>query len=265
MAMISVQFFSQSLCGFTDFKVVIPNDLPPQMKQGNPHYDRPARMLVLLHGYSGTDTDWILNTRISQLAGMYNLVVVCPQGGNSFYLDGPETGRKYGTYVGRELVDYAASTFGLSKAREDVYIGGFSMGGFGAIHTALAFPEQFSKVLSFSAALIQHNVEKMTPDIPDLMANYAYYRLMFGEPAALAESENNPEFLLKKLKAEGKPIPGIFQCIGTEDFLYSENQLFRAFLTEQGVPFTYREESGVHDFVTVGKFLPEALQFLMEA
>lgn len=264
MATISVQFFSQSLCGFTDFKVIMPNDLPPQMKQGNPHYNRPSKLLVLLHGFSGTDTDWIYNTQIANFAGVYNLVVVCPQGCNSFYLDGAETGRKYGTYVGKELVDYVCGMFGLSKAREDVFIGGFSMGGFGAIHTALAYPEQFSKVLSFSSALIQHNVEKMTPDAADPIANYAYYRLMFGEPTALIESENNPEFLLKKCKAEGKPLPGIFQCIGTEDFLYGENQIFRAFLTEQGVPFTYYETSGVHDFVTVSKFLPEALSFLME-
>lgn len=265
MATISVQFFSQALCGFTDFKVMLPNDIPPMMKEGNPAFNRPTKTLYLLHGFSGTDTDWIYNTQVGLFAGTHNLAIVCPQGGNSFYLDGPETGRKYGTFIGEELVNFVSDTFGLSKAREDVFIGGFSMGGFGALHTAFAYPQQFSKVLSFSAALIHHNVEKMTPDVPDPMANYEYYRMVFGEPALLGQSENNPETLLKKLKAEGKHVPGIFQCIGTEDFLYGDNQLFRSFLTEQGVPFTYREESGMHDFMTVSKFLPEAMRFLMEA
>ena len=265
MATISVRFFSTSLCGVTSLQVILPNDLPPMMRQGNPHYQRPMKTLYLLHGYSGGDQDWLLNSRIGELAGQYNLAVVCPGCGNNFYLDGPETGRKYATFVGQELPAYIGSTFGLSTKREDVFIGGFSMGGFGAVHTALAYPEQFAKVLSFSAALIHHNVEKMTPGFTDPIANYDYYRLVFGDPTELPHSPNNPEFLLKQLKAQGKQIPDIFQCIGTEDFLYGENQIFRQFLTEQKIPFVYQETSGVHDFVTVGKFLEQGLKFLTEA
>lgn len=264
MANISIHFFSTSLCGFTSVQVILPNDVPPQMRQGNPHYQRPTKTLYLLHGYSGAEHDWMMNTQIGQLAGQYNLAVVCPRCGNNFYLDGPETGRQYATYVGKELPAYIHSTFSLSENREDVFIGGFSMGGFGAIHTALAYPEKFSKVLSFSAALIHHNVEAMKPDSFDPIANYAYYRMVFGEPEALPQSPNNPEFLLKQLRAQGKQIPDIFQCIGTEDFLYGENQIFRQFLTEQEVPFVYQEASGVHDFVTVGKFLEQGLKFLTE-
>lgn len=264
MAMMNVQFSSQSLCGATNFMIAIPNDASPAANAGNPHYDRPPKMLILLHGFTGTYTDWFRDSRAVQIASRLNLALVCPQGGNNFYLDGPETGRKYASFVGKELVEYVGRTFGLSTRREDVFIGGFSMGGFGAVHTALAFPEQFSKVLSFSAALIHHNVEKMQPGFQDGLANYAYYRMVFGDPAALPESPNNPEFLLKQLKAQGKPIPGIFQCVGTEDFLYGENQIFRSFLTEQGVPFTYREAGGGHDMDTVAKFLEEAMRFLVE-
>ena len=264
MALMSVQFYSQSLCGSTEFKVILPNDVNEMTRKDNPHYARPTKTLVLLHGYSGTNTEWLLNTRILEISTECNLAILCPLGGNSFYLDGPETGRKYCTYVGKELIDYASATFGLSKKREDIFIGGFSMGGFGAIHTALAFPEQFGKALCFSAALIQHNVEAMKPDMPDDLANYAYYRFIFGEPEKMASSVNNPEYLLKQLKAQGRPIPGIFQCIGTEDFLYRENQLFRSFLTEQGVPFTYRETSGEHNHITVRHFLDEAIDFLLE-
>lgn len=264
MANFSVQYFSAALCGFTTFQVILPNDLPPWMREDNPHFQRPTKTLYLLHGYSGTDTDWLLNTRIGQLSGKYNLAVVCPRGGNSFYLDGPETGRKYGTFLGQELAAYVSRTFSLSSRREDVFIGGFSMGGFGAIHTALSYPEQFSRVLSFSAALIHHNVERMTPDSPDPIANYAYYRMVFGNPALLSQSPNNPEYLVRQRKAQGGLLPEIFQCIGTEDFLYGENQRFRKFLEENQVPFQYEEAPGTHDFETVGKFLEQGLKFLVE-
>lgn len=264
MATISMDFFSVSLCQLTGVKIVLPNDLQPEMYEGNPHFQRPAKMLILLHGFSGTNTDWLLHSGICKLAEKYNLAVICPCGYNSFYLDGPQTGRKFGTFIGKELVEYVSRTFGLSSKREDVFIGGFSMGGFGAIHTALACPDQFSKVLSFSSALIQHNVEKMTPGFEDSHANYDYYRLVFGEPEKLSTSPNNPDYLVTQLKKQGKPLPEIFMCIGTEDFLYGENQLFRQFLTEQNAPFQYHEAPGAHDFNTVGVFLEQALKFLVE-
>lgn len=264
MAMFSVQFQSQALCSLVEFKAVLPNDVPAAERARNPHFGRPTKLLILLHGYTGGYTEWLLTTPIIQMASQYNLAIVCPQGGNSFYLDGPETGRKYCTYIGQELVDYVCATFGLSKKREDVFIGGFSMGGFGAVHTGLAFPEQFSKILSFSAALIQRSVCEMTPDMPDSVANYAYYRHIFGDPAEMATSVNNPDYLVKQLVAEGRSVPGIFQCIGTEDFLYQENQMFRGLLTELGVPFVYREGPGNHNSETVNKFLPEALAFALE-
>ena len=152
MAICTIEFFSNKLRQFTTFKAILPNDLPPEMVAGNPHFQRPMQTLILLHGYSGSETDWLYNTQISALAGRYNLAILCPNGGNSFYLDGPETGRQYGAFVGEELPDYAARLFGLSRDRADTFIGGFSMGGFGAIHTALQYPERFSKVISFSAA-----------------------------------------------------------------------------------------------------------------
>lgn len=264
MAVFSADFYSTSLCRFTGFRAILPNDLPPQMRENNPHFSRPVKTLYLLHGYSGTDTDWLINTRISELSGKYNLAVVCPRGTNDFYLDGPETGRKYGTFVGEELPDYISQTFGLSEKRGDCFIGGFSMGGFGAIHTALAYPERFSRVISFSAALIQHNVERMKPGDSDATANYDYYRLVFGPPEELAESPNNPDFLLRELLERGGKLPDIFMCVGTEDFLYGENQLFRQLLTDSGVDFVYRDGPGVHDFNFVGGFLEEALKFLTE-
>lgn len=42
------------------------------------------------------------------------------------------------------------------------------MGGFGAIHTALQFPDTFEKAFSLSGALIVHNVEKMAPGFKDV-------------------------------------------------------------------------------------------------
>ena len=42
------------------------------------------------------------------------------------------------------------------------------------------------------------------------IANYDYYRMCFGDPAKLPESDNNPEYLLKKQLAAGKKLPQIW-------------------------------------------------------
>ena len=147
---------------------------------------------------------------------------------------------------------------------EDTYIMGFSMGGFGAIHTGFAYPDKFGKVIALSSALIHNEVAKMKEGEGNPVANYDYYRMCFGDPAKLPESDNNPEYLLKKLKAAGTKIPEIFMACGTEDFLLERNREFHQFLNEQGIAHTYEEGPGIHDMrfwqEWAGKFIPEAFK-----
>ena len=64
------------------------------------------------------------------------------------------------------------------------------------------------------------------------MANYEYYRLMFGEPEKLLTSINNPEELIRRHQAAGERIPALFMACGTEDFLLENNRELRDFLQE---------------------------------
>ena len=166
------EFNSDCLRRMVNFHIVLPNDLPKEWTADNPHYKRPMKTLFLLHGYTGNSMDWMTGSAVCELAGNYNLAVVCPAGENSFYLDGPETGRKYATYVGEELVQYVRKTFRLAERMEDTYIGGLSMGGFGAIHTALQFNYNFARAFALSSALIVHEVAHMQPGGGNPVANY---------------------------------------------------------------------------------------------
>lgn len=263
MAVLTMEFYSASLCRAVTFRAILPNDVPPQMRRA-PHWDRPAKTLYLLHGYSGTSSDWMLNAPMAELAVKYNLNIIFPAGENGFYLDGVQTGRKYGTYVGQELVDYTRSVLGLSDRKEDTFIGGLSMGGFGAVHTALAWPETFAKAFTLSGALIIHNLKKLHPGEEDAVANYEYYKLVFGDLETAEQSPVNPEVLVEELLRAGRPLPGLYQAIGTEDFLYEENQIFRRFLEERKVPLVYREGPGTHDFVFWREHIEPAIRWLLE-
>jgi S-formylglutathione hydrolase FrmB len=116
----------------------LPPKTPPFFMKDNPYYQRERKVMVLLHGYTGDATDWLYNSAAADLSMRYNLAIVMPNGGISFYLDRKSTGRQYAKFIGEELIDYLRETFGLAMTKEDTLIGGVSMGGFGALHTGLA-------------------------------------------------------------------------------------------------------------------------------
>ena len=151
MADFHARYFSQALTRSVSFYVYLPLDAD---RNANPEqFARPPKTVLLLHGYTGDAASWKLDTPIYSLAAKYNLALIMPDGENSFYLDGEATGRQYGTFVGKELPDFAHRAFGLSSNREDNFVAGISMGGFGAVHTGLAYPDAFAKIAAFSPLL----------------------------------------------------------------------------------------------------------------
>ncbi|MDW2798461.1 alpha/beta hydrolase family protein [Clostridium boliviensis] len=263
MAQIQVNYFSGSLMKVTTVQVILPNDLLPIMVEGNEHYKRETKTLYLLHGFSGGAMDWLSGSQVQEMAIRYNLAIVMPSGDNSFYLDAKGTGRAYGRFVGEELVNYIARTFRLSNKKEDIYIGGLSMGGFGAIHTGFKYNNTFAKVFALSSALIINNIKNKEPGFQDAIADYDYYNSIFGDLKLLEDSENNPEFLVKKILKEGKQLPPLFMACGTEDFLLQENRSFIEFLAKEKVGVAYQESTGTHDWKFWNEYLEPAIKWLL--
>jgi len=265
MSVLNVEFFSGCLMRPVSFKVLLPDGARVRRQESadNPHYKRPTKTLFLLHGYTSDLNEWLYGSSIRFLAEKYNLAAVFPNGENSFYLNGEATGRKYCDFVGGELEDYMRKVFGLAKGAEDTFIGGLSMGGFGALHTAFAFPENFSKVAAMSSALIVHELEEIKPGQNNGVANYEYYQLCFGELDRAKESDANPETLLLKLKEEGKKIPDIFMACGTEDFLLEKNRAFCEFLKKENIPVVYEEGPGSHNMQFWDAKLEPAIKWML--
>lgn len=237
MAHLTIEYYSEALCRPVTFRMILPGD--------RPHPDavkRPTRTLLLLHGYTGAAENWVPE----YLTEKYNFAIVMPSGENSFWLDREATGSKFCTFVGQELIGCLRRTFSLATRREETYVMGLSMGGFGALHTGFAWPENFGKVCAMSPAMIVHDVAKMKPGDGTHLANYAYYRECFGDPEKVLESDANPETLVLRCLAEGKPLPEIHMCCGTEDFLLEGVRQTDQFLTAHGVPHIYFEAPGAH-------------------
>ena len=139
---------------------------------------------------------------------------------------------------------------------------GLSMGGFGALHTALYYPDKFGKLAALSSALIVHEVATMKEGEGNPVANYEYYRECFGDPSKVLESDNNPETLIKKLKASGQTIPEIFMACGTEDFLIEPNRSLHEHLEKVGYPHYYTEGHGTHAWEYWDPHIEEGLKWM---
>lgn len=259
MALLHCNFMSRSLGRPVPIQVVLPTD-----KMAGPQGQAPLgpfKTLYLLHGIFGDETDWVCGTRLQSWAQDRNLAVVMPAGENSFYVDNPRASRLYGTYIGKELVDFTRRTFPLSAKREDTFIGGLSMGGFGAIVNGLQNPETFGAVCALSSALILDSMMENKEYTDFLMTNKGYYESVFGDLDQVRGSDMDYDALAEKVAKE--PVkPRFYMACGTEDGLIGVNRAFRDHLQGLGFDVTYEEGPGVHDWYFWDKYILKAMEWL---
>ena len=261
MSIINVEMFSKSLVRPVSFNMFVPNGMRPEVEtEKNPNYKRPCKTAFVLHGFTGWGKGW---DAIYELGQQHNLALVFPSAENSFYLDSESSTGKYGTFVGVELVEYIRNTFGLCKKKEDTFITGLSMGGFGALHVGLSNPDTFSKIAALSSALIIHDVSKGKPDDENGIANYHYFLQVFGDVSKVVQSDKNPETLITKMLQDKREIPEIYMACGTEDFLITQNRMFHKFLNENNVPVTYIECEGNHDMVFWNEYFGKSFEWFI--
>lgn len=262
MAQLQCCFFSSSLMRTVDVTVLLPTDkLVPG--QTAPQTPKRYKTLYLLHGIFGSCRDWVNGTRIAAWAQNRELAVVMPSGENKFYVDTPCPGEQFGRFIGEELVDWTRRSFPLSAAREDTFIGGLSMGGYGAIRAGLTYCGTFGAVVGLSSALIMENAVRSTYDNSSLLGNRRYFESVFGDLDALPGSDNDPYALVKKRLTEGKTLPKLYLACGTEDTsILPCNEAFHTFLTENHVEHTYITAPGKHDWIFWDTHIEKALDWL---
>ena len=259
MAIIEVNFISQCLMRTVTFNAIIPADkFGPQTAAPS----KPFKTLYLLHGIFGNYTDWVNGTRIQAWAEANDLAVIMPSGENRFYLDDEKSGEQYGEFIGRELVEFTRRLFPLSDKREDTFIAGLSMGGYGALRNGLKYAETFGCVAGLSAALIYAGLADSDDSAPVFTFRRKYYEAIFGKLDEIVGSDKDPKALFEKLCAERRPQPKLYMCCGTEDSLLGVNRDLRDALLARGADLTYEEGPGGHDWVFCDTYIRRILEWL---
>lgn len=262
MALIRVDYFSPALMRTVTVNAILPTD---KMLFGGagPQQPKKYKTLYLLHGIFGNYTDWVTGTRIQAWAQDKDLVVIMPSGENKFYVDNPKAGDMFGKFIGEELVEFTRRTFPLSDKREDTFIGGLSMGGYGAMRNGLKYHDTFGAICAFSSAFILEGVYASEYQEGGwTMNNRYYYESIFGDIDKLPGSDMDYNALAKAVAEKGTNIPKIYMACGTEDFLIEANNKFSEYLTELGIEHTYETAPGIHNWVFWDTFIAKALEWL---
>jgi len=261
MAVMKCNMLSGSLGRRVHYEVIIPTMMFGDLF--NPNYDysqiRNLRTLYLLHGIGDCGSEWIANTRVQRLADEHKIAVVMIDGENSFYTDLPN-GMRYGRYAGKEIVEATRALFPLSTRREDTFIAGLSMGGYGAIKTGLLYSDTFGAMASMSGALaLGQKEEERLNDNP---GPFATRESIFGSGDKFIGSDHDLFALLERKLQEGSSLPSMYVACGTEDFLYEGNIAFRDFVREKQMDFTYEEGEGGHTWEFWDCYLERILKWL---
>ena len=260
MALIQCNFFSMSLARTVPIQVVLPTDKMTFPGQPKPE-EKPFKTLYLLHGIFGNYTDWVSGTRLQSWAQDRNLAVVMPSGDNSFYVDNERTSALYGSFISKDLVEFTRKSFPLSRKREDTFIGGLSMGGFGSIVNALQHPETFGAVCALSSALILDSVPNNKEYTDFLMTNRGYYESVFGDIDHIQGSKVDYNHLAEEVAKSGEK-PKFYMACGTEDNLIHPNHAFRDHLKNLGYDVTWEEGPGGHEWNFWDAYILKAMEWL---
>ena len=242
MILNEVNFFSETLGLHSSMYVLLPQRKWEEMKTKRaPKY----RTLYLLHGHSDDHTAWQRWTAIERYAEGLNLAVVMPAVHLSFYNDMAHGG-KYWQFISEEVPTLVRDTFSLSSKREDNFVAGLSMGGYGAFKLALTHPERFAAAASLSGALDIGAVVSSRRDRnnKDWLAEM---RTVFGDLNKVPGSKHDLMALAKKV-AKGAMKPRLYQCCGTEDQLIEDNIRFRDAVRKLPLDLTYEEGPGEHNW-----------------
>ncbi|HEY5585968.1 MAG TPA: alpha/beta hydrolase family protein [Ruminiclostridium sp.] len=259
MALIHCDFYSETLGMSTSMCVILPENTERQIGMQNKSFNDKHPTLYLLHGMSDDHTIWLRRTSIERYVATLGLAVVMPCVSRGFYTD-MVNGYKYWTFISEELPMVARSFFPLSEKREDNFAVGLSMGGYGAFKLALQCPDKFAAGASLSGCLDIVNVLESINQ-PEFF-NQREYNHIFGSSEKVKDTENDLFYLLKKFAGYDGYKPKLYQCCGTEDFLYKDNKKFLEFARKLLVDLTYEEEPGSHEWAYWDYKIQKVLQWL---
>lgn len=254
MSLIELNYKSFSIMKAARVTIILPcdDDLSCDVKP-------PYKTLYYLNNYSGNSSEMTTTMNFRTKTMLSGLAVVLIEGDNSFYIDRPMALQNYSTYI-KEVVDLTRRYCPLlSNKKEDTYIGGASMGGWGAIYNGIKYSDVFSKIAALSP--VSHLYGSIVEDgiLPSSLVDY-----IFGSKESYIESDYNLHNTIRKAAKEEK-LPGLWICCAEEDdFVGRDTLAFMRELEQDTIPGEYVINHGNHRVTYWNDMLDQVYHFLLQ-
>ena len=238
---------------------------------GNYDKDPNARYPVLyyLHGLGDNEQSfsrsggWTLIEDLREHGKIGDFLIVAPEGGASFYINSADGEQRYSDFFLREFMPYIEKKYRVQPGRESRAITGISMGGYGALRFAFAYPELFSAVSAQSAALIVESPEELNelgrsrPETAEALAP------LIGDPINISHwKANDPFALAKKNKNALKNTAIYFNCGQSDDYGFESGAgALDKQLSAEGLAHEYHPYPGGHSMNYFLAHLGEVIEF----
>ena len=248
----TVRFQSKLFGAALPYNVILPSDYDTSTTTRYP-------VLYLLHGLTGHYSDWASRTNVADYAADYRMIIVMPEGGDSWYVDSVTTPTdKYETYIIQEVIPDVQQRYRTIEARYARGIAGLSMGGYGAVKFGLKSPATFIFAASLSGAFA---VTRFTE--ADGNPRWSTSVTAFGPSGSEARKANDLFELIEKLSpSQISALPYFYFDCGTEDSLrnFSANRQLSALMYDKKIRHEYREMPGDHSWGYWDKQIQEVLE-----
>ncbi|MEM6319179.1 MAG: alpha/beta hydrolase-fold protein [Bacteroidota bacterium] len=209
---------------------------------------------ILLHGVYGSANSW------SQQAGAHQtalrlikkgtirpMILAMPSDGlwgdGSAYL--PHNGYDFEKWIVEDVVGAVKMNIPQAADSKHLFIGGLSMGGFGALRLGAKYGKLFNAISSHSAITALPQME-----------------LFVEEPLQeYRQDDETSESVFLTIKKNWKTLPPLrFDC-GQTDLLIEHNRTLHQQLTEENIPHIYEEFEGAHEWIYWETHLEDTLRF----
>lgn len=253
----TIQFQSKLINATLPYNVILP---PGYRASSTTRYP----VLYLLHGWAGHYPDWLTRTNVADYAAQYRIIIVMPEGNNSWYVDGAaRVNDKYESYILQELMPDVDKRYRTIQSRYGRAVAGLSMGGYGAIKYGLKYPATFAFAASMSGAFgVTRYTEKELGG-----ANWEPFLKTFGPVGSDTRKANDIFEITKALTpARIASLPYVYFDCGTEDAAqhFDRNRELSELFLEKKIPHEYRELPGDHSWRYWDQQVREVLKIAAE-
>jgi putative tributyrin esterase len=242
----TIQFQSKLVNATLPYNVILPIDYDASRTTRYP-------VLYLLHGLMGHYSDWVSRTNLADYAAGHRMIVVTPEGNDSWYVD------KYESYILQELIPDVQKRYRTIEARYARSIAGLSMGGYGAIKFGLKSPATFVFAGSMSGAFaITRLSEEQIRN-----AGWGDSYNAFGAESSETRVGNDLFAIIEKLTpGRVNSLPYFYFDCGTEDspLIFPSNRDLSALMFEKKIPHEFRQLPGDHAWAYWDRQVQEVLK-----